>query len=180
MKKMDNMIMIGSAEKNSGKTTFSSKLIKSLKIKYPKIFLTGIKITILKDGYENPNGFSITNEKNKEKVKDTGRLFKAGADKVLWLRCDEFHIEKGLLSLFEEIPENSLIVCESNSARNYIEPALFIMIRKKDEQSIKKTAENVLKHNPVTVISSVENGEIIYSPDILEKIVTDSGKFKIA
>ncbi|HDT11945.1 MAG TPA: hypothetical protein ENN58_04325, partial [bacterium] len=97
-----NMVMIGATEKHAGKTTFTTKLIKKLKNKYPGNIFVGIKITILREGLHNVNGFSVTEEKYPEKLKDTAKMFKAGADKVLWLRSDEYNIEKGIEALLNE------------------------------------------------------------------------------
>jgi len=171
MIKSKKMIMIGSTEKHSGKTTFTEKVIKNLKMKYPDKVFTGVKITILRDGLKSTKGFSITQEHDDKKIKDTARIFKAGANRVFWLRSDEMNIEKGIESLLNELDSESYIICESNSARHYIEPSIFVMIRKTVESEIKQSAKDVLKYNPLEIKSSFENGEISYTPDISDQVV---------
>ncbi|MGC4019671.1 MAG: hypothetical protein QM793_10920 [Muricomes sp.] len=49
------------------------------------------------------------------------------------------------------VPENALILCESNSARLVAEPALFIMIQSSTASSVKPTAEAVMEYADVTL-----------------------------
>jgi len=139
-KKFENLILIGGAEKDAGKTTCSEKIIRKFSVNFK---LIAIKVTVLREK-ESGHGYSITEEKGAYPTKDTGRLLKAGAERVYWLRCDEKHAEEGFCELLSVIPDNRIILCESNSIRHYIEPALFIMVRKKVSSGIKISASSVL------------------------------------
>lgn len=180
MKRAKNMLLIGATEKNAGKTTLSVKIIKKFKAEHRDKELVAVKITILRDGKHSVSGYKITDENKRDSVKDTARMLNAGADRVLWLRCDEFNAEIGVEKLLAEISDNSLIVCESNSARNYIEPGLFLMVRKTDEGEIKKTAEKVLRFPNIEVRTAIKNSEVIYDPDISEILESDSGGWHLS
>ncbi|HSW61540.1 MAG TPA: hypothetical protein VLJ60_12130, partial [bacterium] len=144
----------------------------------PKTVVVALKITILREGKHSVSGYKITSETDMGSVKDTGRMLEAGADKVLWLRCDEFNVEKGIDALLFEIPENAMVICESNSARNYIEPGLFIMVRKSDEGEIKKTAIGVMDFPHIEIRTSMNGDDVVYIPDITDKILVVNGRFK--
>ena len=179
MKRVHNMLLIGATEKHAGKTTLSEKIIKKIKNINPTQKLIAVKITILRDGKHSVSGYKITDETKTDSVKDTARMLNAGADRVLWLRCDEFNAQTGVEKLLAEIPQGSLIICESNSARNYIEPGLFLMIRKKDEGEIKETARKVLNFPNIEVRTDMENGQVIYDPDIAEIIESSSNRWHL-
>ena len=171
--------MVGATEKHAGKTSFTTAVIKDLKKKYPETVIVALKITILWEGKHSVSGYRITNETDMGSVKDTGRMLTAGADKVLWLRCDEFNVEKGIEQLLSEMPENGVVICESNSARNYIEPGLFIMVRKSDEGTLKTTALSVMDFPHIEIRSSMNGHSVEYNPDIAEKILVEGNRFKV-
>jgi molybdopterin-guanine dinucleotide biosynthesis protein len=180
MKRVKKMLLVGATEKHAGKTTLTVKIIKKIKSSNSRQKLTAIKITILRDGKHSVSGYKITDETKTDSVKDTARMLNAGADRVLWLRCDEFNAEIGVEKLLEDISQDSLIICESNSARNYIEPGLFLMVRKKDEGEIKTTAQKVLSFPHIEVRTEMINGDVSYDPDISEIIETDSGGWHLS
>jgi len=179
MRKIKNMMMVGATEKHAGKTTFTTAVIKDLRKKYPETAIVALKITILREGKHSVSGYRITSETDMGSVKDTGRMLTSGADKVLWLRCDEFNVEKGIDRLLLEIPDNAVIICESNSARNYIEPGLFIMIRKSDEGALKTTAVSVMDFPHIEIRSFLNDRSVEYNPDIAEKIFVAGNRFKV-
>ena len=97
MFKLDEMLMIGSAESNVGKTELACALLR----KFSKSCnITGIKVTTIKDEDGRcPRGgegcgvcsslegvYHITEELNRNSGKDTARLLAAGASRVFWLR----------------------------------------------------------------------------------------------
>ena len=176
MRKLNNMLLVGATEKHAGKTTLTVKIIEKIKTQFPEKKLIAIKITVLRDGKHSVSGYKITDEIKRDSVKDTARMLNAGADKVLWLRCDEFNAEVGINKLLEELPQDALFVCESNSARNYIEPGLFLMIHKKDEGKIKETAQKVLIFPNIEVITKMNGDDVVYEPEISEILeVTSKG-----
>ena len=97
MLKLQNMLLIGAADRNVGKTSFACSIIKKYSDSLPVVAL---KITVIKekDG-KCPRGgqgcgvctslssdFLITEEFNSASGKDTSKMLVAGATKVFWLR----------------------------------------------------------------------------------------------
>ncbi len=149
--------MIGSAGANVGKTELACRLIK----KFSKSAdITGIKVTAIKakDG-RCPRGgqgcgvcsslkgdFCITEETDSNSSKDTARLLAAGASRVFWLRVMKTHLEEGLNALLDVIGPDAVSICESNSLRQVVEPAVFLMVRGCNSRRLKGSARDVKKY----------------------------------
>lgn len=147
---MPNMLMAGAAGRNMGKTQFLCQAIRRQSEQRPVV---GIKITAFDDikgeiqsdqlrtkTYRTITGdFIVTREKPGEDNKDTHRMYRAGADRVYWLRVKRSHLEQGLDSLFRFMQaddvdlESACLVCESGGARNFIIPGLFFIIRERND-----------------------------------------------
>ncbi len=151
-----NMLVLGSAGRNVGKTEFACRLI----ARYAAIqTVVGVKITTVKerDG-KCPRGgegcgvctslqgnYAITEEVDGPADKDTTRMLEAGAHKVYWLRVLQEHLAEGVASLLELLPENAVIVCESNSLRQVLIPGLFLVVREKGSDAIKASCKDVIQ-----------------------------------
>jgi len=97
MIKKKNIIIIGSAGRNNGKTKYACELINQLSKHY---LVFGVKVTtIKKDGEKCPRGeqscgicgtlsepYKISEERDNGTQKDTEKMLRSGAKKVLWLR----------------------------------------------------------------------------------------------
>lgn len=165
---INQMILIGSTGRNSGKTTLAAELIKKWKNKFPVIAL---KITTIHDrngkchrGGEGcgactniKENFKLVEETNKNCNKDTSLLLAAGAEKVYWLRCMKDHINKGIESFIEHIPHNALIICESNTLRKVVVPGIFIMLKNTDNGAMKKSAAEVIGKADIIVENNFQN-----------------------
>jgi len=151
----DNFIIIGSTGRNTGKTEFACRVIKRLS---KENFVVGVKVTAI-DCNEGtcPRGgegcgvcssltgkFVISEEILLNTVKDTSRMLHSGAQKVLWLKADKNFLTEGVDALLKLIPDNALIVCESNTIRTVIEPGLFLVIKNNNDKHIKKSAAEVI------------------------------------
>jgi molybdopterin-guanine dinucleotide biosynthesis protein A len=162
--KLDGMLMIGSAGANIGKTELACAIIR----KFSKITpITAIKVTTIKakDG-QCPRGgdgcgvcsslegnFCITEETNKDGNKDTARLLAAGAGRVFWLRVMKTHLKEGLAALLETVGSDAVLVCESNSLRQIVEPGLFLMVRDQGQRVWKDSARGVKRYADAVVVS---------------------------
>ena len=73
--------------------------------------------------------YCITDEVNAPADKDTARLLAAGASKVFWLRTLKTHLHEGFSALLERVEPDSMLVCESNSLRQVVEPGIFLMVK---------------------------------------------------
>lgn len=152
-----NFILIGAAGRNVGKTEFACELIQKQARHHPVI---GVKITTVKerDG-QCPRGgsgcgvcsslegnYMLTDEIEGDEEKDTIRMLNSGATNVYWLRVLHEYLEEGLTALLEKIPEHTCVVCESNSARQDLQPGLFLVVKEAGSESIKESCLNVMKH----------------------------------
>lgn len=150
------MILIGSAGRNSGKTTLAIEIIRKLKNDFNII---GLKVTTVQErNGKCPRGgkgcgvcsnikgnFEILEETNKTGSKDTSCLLEAGAEKVYWLKTFKSHIYEGINEFMKLVPKNTLIICESNSLRNVVNPGVFIMINNELNINMKKSASEVIQ-----------------------------------
>lgn len=146
-----DLIMIGATGRNAGKTEFACELIRRLA---PEAPVTAVKITTIRDA-EGPcprggdgcgvcasveGRFTLTEERDAGLPKDTGRMLRAGAHRVLWLRVLQAHLAEGVEALLAQLPSGA-VVCESNAARAVIEPGLFLVLRPAGAQGVKASAQ---------------------------------------
>jgi molybdopterin-guanine dinucleotide biosynthesis protein len=151
-----NMILLGAGGRNSGKTLLACKIIEQYSQKH---FIVGVKITTIRntDGTCPRGGegcgvctsldgvYCITEELDKTTKKDTSRLLASGARRVFWLRVMKNHLIEGLKALFDVLPEKSAVVCESNSIRTILKPGVFLLVRDKNQKTMKPSARSVQK-----------------------------------
>ena len=154
-----HMILIGATGRNSGKTTLALEIIQAFKMKFP---IAAFKLITVRDREDIcPRGgkgcgickglkgcFDIK-EENGTGDKDTMLLKKAGAEKVWLLRAFKENVQEALEAALKLVPENALIICESNSARLAVKPACFIMIQSTATPCVKPTADAVMKYADV-------------------------------
>jgi molybdopterin-guanine dinucleotide biosynthesis protein A len=158
------MLMVGSSGRNTGKTQLACVILN----KFAKSHrIIGVKITTItaRDGLCPRGGkgcgvcsslegnFAITEETDAHSSKDTSRLLTAGADRVLWLRVLKTHLQEGFAALLEKIGDDALLVCESNSLRNVVEPALFLMTETGSSTTWKASAAEVRQYVDTVVVS---------------------------
>jgi len=164
MIKIPSMLMVGSADRNCGKTEFACSVINKFSSQRDII---GIKVTVIEKAKSRcPRGgegcgacaslegcYDIFEETNSASEKDTSRMLAAGAKKVFWLRILKPHIEKGVSALMKIIGGDAILVCESNSLRLLVEPGLFVMLKSSDTKNCKASAKQVSEYTDKTVIS---------------------------
>ena len=164
MVKLNGMLMIGSAGPNVGKTELACAVIKKFSRNRD---IVGIKITTIKakDG-QCPRGgqgcgvctslegdFCVTQETNSDSEKDTARLLAAGAADVFWLRVLQTQLQERITALLDVIGPDAVIVCESNSLRQVVEPGLFLMVKTGNSKTWKSSAKQVRKFADRIVVS---------------------------
>ncbi len=154
--KLTSLLLIGSTTRMAGKTTLVCKIIK----KFSNKNIIAVKITPIRKSdkkyhnevLNNPTGFVIEEEKTKNAGKDTSLFLAAGAKKSFWIRAQSNHIENAISKLLKKIPKGALLICESNSLRQIIEPSLFILVKGKGK--IKPSSSKVIKYADIRVYSS--------------------------
>ena len=135
MLKLDKMLLIGSDQRNVGKTTLACELIN----KYSKDYnIAAIKITPLSKKHPDhtvesdsdrwEKGYDIVREKENSGKTDTSKFFAAGAQQSFWLRVFDENLLEGFTSVLKEVGEDVIIICESTSLVKFIKPGVFIMI----------------------------------------------------
>jgi len=151
-----SMLLIGSAGRNVGKTEFACSVIRALHGRVPVV---GLKVTTVRetDGTCPRGGrgcgvcsalaghYLLTEETDAASAKDTGRLLRAGATRVLWLRVLREHLAEGMAAVLADTGP-TVFVCESNSLRHVVKPGLFLMIREHGSRTFKGSAESVRRH----------------------------------
>ena len=147
--KYKQILLIGGATRNVGKTTFSCSVIKN---NSKQNTIIGLKIKTLYKGDDffhgndrNPlkGNYRIIEEFDKNGNEDTMRMLDAGAKKVFRIKVKSEFIKEAFDELFQQIPENSFILCESNSLRKVIEPTLFLMIKHDNSNEMKPSAKKL-------------------------------------
>lgn len=152
-----NMLILGAAGRNVGKTEFACALIRCHS-KTNNVIAVKITTVRERDG-KCPRGgqgcgvcsslmenFCLTEERVTGSGKDTSRMKEAGAQRVLWMRVLYDHIEEGVKALLKEIPVDACVICESNSARLAIEPGAFLVIREAGSSATKDSCAAVLEY----------------------------------
>ncbi|OHB67702.1 MAG: hypothetical protein A2Y76_02185 [Planctomycetes bacterium RBG_13_60_9] len=162
--RLENMLMIGSSGSNVGKTELACALLRRFGGKQRVV---AVKVTAIeaKDG-SCPRGgqgcgvcssmdaeYRITEETDRHSRKDTGRLLAAGAGKVYWLRVVRTHLCQGLTALLETVGRDTVLICESNSLRQVVEPGLFLIVERTDRKAWKPSAQQVRQHADRIVLS---------------------------
>jgi molybdenum cofactor guanylyltransferase len=157
MIRLENMLMIGSSGSNVGKTELACALLRRFG---GSRRIVGVKVTAIASREQScPRGgegcgvcssmegrYRITEEADRGLGKDTERLLLAGADKVYWLRVMRAHLQEGLTALLETIDRDAVVICESNSLRQVVEPGLFLMVESAARTPWKDSARQVRQH----------------------------------
>jgi len=185
MIKLNEMLMIGSAGANVGKTELACALIKKFS---KETEIVGIKVTTIKDkDGQCPRGgrgcgvcssmegnFCITEETNNSTNKDTVRLLTAGASRVFWMRVLKTHLEEAVTALLRVIGSDSISVCESNSLRQVVEPGVFLMVKDRSVKAWKESAQQVRRYADRIVTSNGKGSDFN-----LDQIELENGKWTL-
>lgn len=135
------MLLVGSTTKKTGKTTLACDIIR-LFCKTKDI--TAIKITPTDEPFPSQHDFLLTEEKNGTADTDSSRFLKAGAKRAFWLKVKKDSLQKGFNALLKVIGPDSIIVCESTSLRQIVEPGLFLIVKRKQETNLKPSVADVI------------------------------------
>ena len=164
---LNNMILIGSTARNSGKTTLATALVNAYQDRYPVI---GLKISSIHEETgvteDLAGGWQLIEETSRDGLKDTSKLLAAGANRVYWLKTDRANLEQRFLEFMGLVDSHCLIVCESNSLRQLVRPGIFIMMKNPAVEEIKPAALEVMAMADLLVEETVS----AVLPQILQAI----------
>ena len=158
MIKMPSMLLIGGTGRKIGKTTLASMIIE----KFGKTNeIIGLKISNMKPDDEAFHGFhehrhhenfSILKE-NQIGDKDSQRMLGSGAKHSFFVRVQDQFINEAFQALLQEIGEDEIVVCESNSLRSIVEPGLFFMVTDNSGKPVKTESEELLAMADVQLVA---------------------------
>lgn len=170
MIKIPQMLLIGSAGRNSGKTTLAKRFI-SLWQKEQQ--LIGIKIVTIKDPtggcQRGVHGCSVcTSLQNEYEIiredsdpilfrqkKDTQLLLEAGCQQVFFIKCLKTHLSQAMEELLLQLPERKVMICESNSLRTVVEPGIFLFLNNQPRR-MKPSAQEVV-HSADLILTNAKD-----------------------
>ena len=149
MKELPQLLVIGGATRNVGKTTLTCRIIEKFS-KQNKII--GVKIKTI---YENDNffhgkdkkplkkneNFRICEEKITNLSSDGEKMLKAGAERVFKIKTKNNWLKSAFVELQKIASKDYCFICESNSLVEVIKPSVYILIMKKNSTDIKPSAK---------------------------------------
>jgi len=168
---LERMILIGSMGRNSGKTTMALELIRLWKDRFP---ITAVKITSVdrESGHCQTGkncgactGFSgdylLEEMKDTNGEKDTDKFVRAGAHRVFWLRSSRTALIEAFAYFSITAPEDSLIICESNTLAQVLQPACFIMLSHSRDNPGKLSAQAVIARADIVLQGEYTVSDIV-------------------
>lgn len=148
------LLEIGATGRNSGKTFFAKEVIHRVKSDHKIVALKIVTIKqrgVCQQGENGcgmctsiDNGFELIEETNHLGMKDTMQMLQAGCKRVFMLKAFENSLIDGFEAFLKKVGNDVLVICESNSLRNYLKPGLFVMIH--NQVNIKPSAQKVLEY----------------------------------
>ena len=152
------MILVGSTGRNSGKTEMTCALVRRFLAQRGSGRIVALKVsTIHSETGECPRGehgcgvcrslkgpFQLTEEKSTQRSKDTSRILAAGAHKVFWLRARVSALSAGFSEFLNFLRPDDLVICESNSLRTVVVPAIFFLLENTGTADIKQSANRLI------------------------------------
>ncbi|WP_275255051.1 hypothetical protein, partial [Klebsiella pneumoniae] len=72
-------------------------------------------------------GYELVEEQETIGNKDIMKLLAAGCQKVFLLKVFQENLAEAIQQFLKAVPAQALIICESNSLRNVVQPGLFLM-----------------------------------------------------
>ncbi len=177
----ENMIIVGGTGRNTGKTTLAEKLIKKFGEEFQ---LTAVKMANIKPGNERFHGHNVVaftdkirieKETRKNGNKDSMRFLKAGAVESWFVQTEDVFLSETFGEIEKILYSSQWIICESNSLRKFISPALFIMV-KGDGNLVKKDVSGLLQMADL-VVDALDWEQF---DALVEKIGIRKGKFVLS
>ena len=162
--KLNNMIIVGGSHRQSGKTEIACHIIKKLVKKGPVVCLKvcchdandarDIKADFMLDDYW------LVKEEPSEGTKSTDKMYAIGASAVYRLIVMKEALPEAFQLFLDEEKQDKMVVCESNSLRELVEPAMFVFVDKKSDEKEKNSSSRVRQYADVII----ENDGTKFSP----------------
>lgn len=138
MHRDQNLLIVGGAGRNVGKTEFVCRLIEKIStttsIYALKVSAVFPDETIFHGDHSDEETIEqLFEETRRDSPKDTSRMLRAGASRVFYLRGEDSAIALQYTILRRQLPSNCALICESNSLGQYVAPGMHIMVKSTDE-----------------------------------------------
>lgn len=168
---LNNILIVGGTGRNIGKSTFAELLIKKFSAKNEIIAL---KTSMLLPGEEylhgnhktaNPDEYFIIEEKAKDTNKDSSRFLRAGAKKSYFLSIGSKSTSKAFKDFLGKIPDESLIIAESNVLNEVVNPGIFVMIV--DYENMKPSAKKLIDMADM-IVPAKNQTEFLKAADLIK------------
>jgi Ni2+-binding GTPase involved in maturation of urease and hydrogenase len=155
MKFLKNLLIIGGTGRNTGKTelicTIISKISRQCHIYGAKTTdVAPRKAEMAAHTITGDSGWLIYEEENKKSGKDTSRMLGAGAHRVYYLQSNDENVAEGFLELLNLLPENTPLVCESNTLADHFKPGLFLVVTRGETRD-KKIQDRLIKADAIII-----------------------------
>lgn len=156
----DNLMLVAGTGQNSGKTSFICHVCRTWKHPIPLVCIKISTHSHLQDQSHNNSStfeFKIYEEVYSDSDKDTSRMLRAGASKVLYIESAKEFVFMAFKKALKDIPLQAAIICESGSLFEYAEPSLFLMMHALGRNP---KASSVLLLNNADKIFYLENDQL--------------------
>jgi molybdopterin-guanine dinucleotide biosynthesis protein len=95
-------------------------------------------------------------EETYEVGKDTGRYWDAGATNVHWVIATDSQLGKGIQQAVERV-KSTVVFVEGNSFAEFVNPDCMFMVKREDDNRIKKSAKIVVERATPIYVTNIYN-----------------------
>jgi hypothetical protein len=155
---LKNMLIIGGASRNVGKTELVCGLVRRFGKERE---IVSLKISGINPGNDPlhgthgpvPEKFHLLRETSREGIKDSSKMLLAGAASAFYLRTRDEYLQEAMDDFFSLTRPDAVIICESIVLRKIITPGLFVLIRSNKEETMKSRLGEVIDLVDLTIVS---------------------------
>lgn len=174
---MKNLLIIGGATRNTGKTTFIENIIKKFGKNY-KIVSIKIKTIYSGDNFFHGNDLYPLSEKERFRItevfsareqSDSERMLNSGAARAFKIKTKNKYVFEAFKECISTIDKDNLIICESNSLMYFVKPSLYLFIKNKNSDKFKPSAEKLYHLADKIIISNGESYNFNIESDLINK-----------
>ena len=153
----DHLLIVGGTARNVGKTEFVCRLIAKISRNFA---VYGLKVSAIfpdegiyhGDHSQDMATRHLVEETRLDTGKDTSRMLQAGARRVFYLHSEDDGILTGYQEFRRKLPDNAVVICESNALGEHLKAGLQIMVTQQGVP-IKTRAQIRLQHADLVVVS---------------------------
>jgi hypothetical protein len=140
---LPNWLIVYGTNRNCGKTTLITRIIKDFHSEIP---VCAVKISphfheIDDDAVivAKTDDYVIVKEVKPSTGKDSSRMLDAGAEIVLYIQVWDNNLDRVLPIILKNLIPGSAVICESGWARNLVFPGLFLILNRKGNIDMKSS-----------------------------------------